>query len=67
MDESQAYTSYELRTILAFTILKKYYSSDFTLDKLSKHLRISLSSVNKLVRLAKDDIITYYNKNIKDE
>jgi DNA-binding transcriptional regulator LsrR (DeoR family) len=65
MNESKTYTSDELRNILAFTLLRKYYNSDFTLVKLSKHLGLSLSTVNKLIRLAKDDIIIYYNK-IKD-
>lgn len=62
MDDGKPYTSEELKYILAFTLLKKYYNSDFTIIKLSSHLGISVSSINKFLRLAKDDIIIYYNK-----
>lgn len=62
MDENIKYSSQELRSILAFNILKKYYTSELTLLKISKHLNISLSSVNKLIRFAKNDIVNYYEK-----
>jgi hypothetical protein len=66
MGEEYYYSSSELKLILAFTLLKKYYNSDFTLKKLASHLGLSVSTVNKLIRLAKDDILVHYKK-IKDK
>ena len=60
MLDDSTYTSDELRTILAFTILKKYYLSDLTQIKLAKHLGLSRSTINTLMRSAKADIKLYW-------
>jgi len=62
MCDDATYTSDELRTILSFTILKKYYLSDLTQIKLAKHLGLSRSTINTLMRSAKANIRLYWDE-----
>lgn len=61
MIEGNIYTSYELKNILAFTILKKYFMSDLTQIKLAQHLNLSRSTITNLLKTAKDDILKFWN------
>jgi len=62
MDDSQKYTSDQLKYILAFTLLKKYFMSDLTQSKLAEHLKLSRLTVSKLLKLAREDILIWWNK-----
>ena len=61
MVECVVYTEPELKIILAYTVLKKYYLSDLTGQQLADHLYLSRSTINMLLRFAKDDIKNYWN------
>ena len=61
MVECVVYTEPQLKIILSFTVLKKYYLSTLTGQQLADHLSISRSTVNMLLRFAKDDIRNYWN------
>ena len=61
MIDNKVYTSDELKKILAFTLLKKYFMSDLTQVALAKHLMMSRITISKLMKIAKDDIIKWWN------
>lgn len=60
MLECVIYTEPQLKIILAFTVLKKYYLSTLTSQELADHLYLSRSTINSLMRFAKDDIKNYW-------
>lgn len=60
MVECVVYTELQLKVILSFTVLKKYFMSDLTGQQLADHLFLSRSTINMLIRFAKDNIINYW-------
>ena len=62
MVECVVYTEPQLKIILSFTVLKKYYLSSLTAQQLADHLLISRSTVNMLMRFAKEKIVDYWNE-----
>lgn len=62
MLEYVSYTELQLKIILSFTVLKKYFMSDLTGQQLADHLFISRSTINSLIRFAKNNIIDYWEK-----
>lgn len=65
MENNIVYTHQQLKSILAFTILKKYYMSDLTQNKLAYNLKVSRATVTNLLKIAKEDILYYWKKNSK--
>lgn len=63
MNETKTdYTSSELKSILSFTLLKKYFMSDLTHKQLAKHLHLSKSTTQLLMRNAKDDVLKFWKQ-----
>lgn len=65
MLEENVYNSNQLKIILSFTILKKYYLSDLTQSLLAIHLNLSRTTVNHLIKFAREDILSWWEKNGK--
>jgi len=62
MVDGIVYTSPELKNILAFTVLKKYYLSDLTQTQLAKHLGICRSTLNNLIKISREDTFDWWNR-----
>lgn len=53
-------TSEQLKRILAFTILKKYFLSDLTQHRLAKSLGLSRSTIASFLKFAKEDVYNFW-------
>ncbi len=56
------YTESGLKTILSFSVFKKYFLSSLTQEELAKHLGLSRSTITSLIKSAKFDILNYWDK-----
>ena len=62
MIDGKEYSSDQLKTILSFTLLKKYFLSDLTQVELAKHLGLSRLTIGKLLKSAREDVKIYWLK-----
>lgn len=60
-NRSKHTTIEELNTLLSFVILQKYYQSDLKLAHLADNLDLSRATVNKLMKVARKDIVNWWN------
>jgi hypothetical protein len=56
------YSSEQLKFILAFTLLKKYFMSDLTQVKLAGHLGLSRLTIGKLLKIARQDTLKWWQQ-----
>lgn len=60
MIDDAFYSSEQLKYILAFTLLKKYFMSDLTQIKLAEHLGLSRLTIGKLLKIARQDTLKWW-------